>query len=374
MPTMRPDRDNCWLGRVYLNGKEVATRLFGQGKKGGPEWRAAKEWEEETRKKLGEGGKIRTDLEQLFSWLETYLKNCERSMGEKTLVEKKRVMKDFVAFCRASRIRSIKGIITPKAFKFLSDIHDDRGPKVANKYRKNLLAAWNWGSIYLDDFPQVINPFKRIVRFSASPEERYVPSEEDVIKVLQQAEGQDLVMLLTFYYTGARRGEVFKLTWNDINLRQGKIRLTDHKSRKEKERVRWLQMHPVLIDALKWWKKARPAKVDNVFMQVQSDAYLGLPFTQRRNFLERLCERAGVRAFGFHALRHKSAAITFESSGLSAAQILMGHYRATTTDRYVRSAGLYNDQSGILSALEKSQIGKTADELVKTKISQDLAS
>lgn len=109
-------------------------------------------------------------------------------------------------------------------------------------------------------------------------------------------------------------------------------------------------------------------------MQVQSNTYLGLPFTQRRNFLETLCKRAGVKPFGFHALRHKSAAITFEASGLSAAQILMGHYRATTTDRYVRSAGLYNDQSGILSALENSMIGKTVDGLVKTKISQDLAS
>ncbi|MBQ4616140.1 MAG: site-specific integrase [Mailhella sp.] len=357
-----------------MNGKEVATRLFGQGKKGGPEWRAAKEWEEETRKKLGAGGKIRTDLEQLFLWLETYLKNCERSMSEKTLVEKKLVMKDFIAFCRTARIRNIKGVDTPKVFKFLTRIHDDRGPKVANKYRKNLLAAWNWGSIFMDDFPQVINPFKRITPFSASPEERYVPSEEDIIKVLQQAEGQDLVMLLTFYYTGARRGEVFKLTWKDINLKDAKIRLVDHKSRVEKERIRWLQMHPVLVDALIWWKKARPAKVNNVFMQVQSEAYLGLPFTQRRNFLERLCKRAGVKPFGFHALRHKSAAITFEASGLSAAQILMGHYRATTTDRYVRSAGLYNDQSGILSALENSMIGKTVDGLVKTKISQDLAS
>ena len=61
--------------------------------------------------------------------------------------------------------------------------------------------------------------------------------------------------------------------------------------------------------------------------------------------MPRLC---GVKPFGFHALRHKSASITFVVGGLSAAQSLMGHYRATTTDRYVRSAGLYGDQTVIL--------------------------
>jgi len=34
----------------------------------------------------------------------------------------------------------------------------------------------------------------------------------------------------------------------------------------------------------------------------------------------------------------------------------MGHYRATTTDRYVRSAGLYGDQPVILAALSDSDI------------------
>ena len=371
MPTLRRDKGNCWMGRVKINGKQIASRFFGSGKKGGPEWRAAKEWEEEQIKALMSGGKILSDLEQLILWAESYLQHSQKTMDKKTFVEKKLVTKEFIVFCRENRIRSIKGISTPKILKFLTELHDKRGAKVANKYRKNLMAAWNWGSVFLDGFPQVVNPFKRVLPFSAAPEVRYVPPEEDVVKELQQASGQDLVMLLVFYYTGARRGEVFRLTWDDVDLKKASIRLSDHKV-KEKERVRWLQMHPVLVDALTWWHEARPAKVNNVFMQVQSDSYLGLPFTQRRNFLERLCGRAGVKPFGFHSLRHKSAAITFEGAGLSSAQILMGHYRATTTDRYVRSVGLYKDQSEILSALGNSLIGQTADDLVKTKIPQDL--
>lgn len=72
-----------------------------------------------------------------------------------------------------------------------------------------------------------------------------------------------------------------------------------------------------------------------------------------------------VKPFGFHAMRHKAAAITFIVGSLSAAQTLMGHYRAFTTGIYVRSAGLYGDQSVITSALGESGIGHAASQLLE---------
>lgn len=108
-------------------------------------------------------------------------------------------------------------------------------------------------------------------------------------------------------------------------------------------------------------------------MQTQCDVALGKPFRQRNKFMDRLCQRAGVKPFGFHALRHKSAAITFVSSGLNAAQVLMGHYRATTTDRYVRSAGLYTDHSAIMSALGNSEIGQAVGSLLEKSFPHEFA-
>lgn len=108
-------------------------------------------------------------------------------------------------------------------------------------------------------------------------------------------------------------------------------------------------------------------------MQTHCNGAMGQPFKQRNLLMPRLCEKAGVKPFGFHALRHKSAAIAFVSGGLAAAQQLMGHYHATTTDRYVRSAGLYSDQGVILSALEKSGIGKAAEKLLNEKMPQRMA-
>ena len=333
-----------------------------------------KEWEEEQKRLAREGMTIPTALELLMAWGDSYLTHVQRTMSRQTYVEKKLVTKDFFAYCGKKGIHDIAEITSARAYEFLSRIKDERGANVANKYRKNLLAAWNWGSDFFEGFPQVAPPFLKVKPFPVKHGERYVPPESDVIKVFQQAEGQDLVMLLTLYFTGGRRSEIFRLTWSDVDLQKEKIRLTDNKSGNGMERVRWLRMHPELVKALKWWWDARPCKVDNVFMQLQNDTFLGQPFTQRIHFMERLCRKAHVKPFGFHAIRHKSAAITFVSSGLNAAQVLMGHYRATTTDRYTKSAGLYTDQSEILSALGGSGIGQVVEDLLKTKIPQEKVS
>jgi integrase len=375
MPTLRRNRGNIWLARVVLDGKQVACRQFPPGKKGGPEWRAAKEWEEEqlkialTRKEQEqESLQTLSALEKLLAWGEEYLAHAQRTMSRQTYVEKRTVMKGFFAFCRSEGIENLESVSKGKAYKFLSALADKKGGKVANKTRKNLIAAWNWGGDFVEGFPQTLPPFRKVKAFPVEKGQRYVPPEEDVIKVLQQARGQDLVFLLTMYFTGARRGEVFRLTWKDVSLNDGKIRLTDNKARTGEKRVRWLEMHPELVKALSWWKEARPCMVNNVFMQTHNDSSLGLPYRARLHFMDTLCRRAGVKPFGFHAIRHKSAAIAFVSKGLNAAQVLMGHYRATTTDIYVRSAGLYAPQGMILEALGNSGIGQAIGGLLEREM------
>lgn len=352
------------MARVILDGKQVACRMFPPGRKGGPEWRAAKQWEEEELEKAKlavEQPPTLTGLERLLAWGNAYLAHVERTMSHQTHVEKNTVMKDFFAFCGTEGIDCLESVTGPKIYRHLAAIADERGANVANKHRKNLLAAWNWGVDFVEDFPQGACPVKKTKPFPVEKGERYVPPEEDVIKVLQVAKGQDLVMLLTMYFTGGRRSEIFRLSWErDIRLETGKIRLTDHKGGGGAKRSRWLDMHPELIKTLSWWHNVRPCRVDNVFMQIHCKKHMGEPYRQRRFFMEKLCEKAGVKPFGFHAIRHKSAAITFVGGGLNAAQVLMGHYRATTTDTYVRSAGLYANQEVILDALGGSSIGQVA--------------
>ncbi len=429
MPSLRTDKGNQWMARAIVNGKQIACKLFPAGKKYGSSWKQAKAWEEEQKatalkafreeqeaivlqareqeiiaqrkieeeqqalalQKLQEEQELLAIQEQekeqkrlaqtkntqakklkrLMDWVEKYLKHVERTMSRKTLVEKQAVMRSLLEFCEEEEIKSLEAITSGMAYEFLSQIKDERSSNVANKYRKNILAAWTWGMDFIDTFPQTVSPFRKVKPFAVTLQDRYVPPEEDVIKVLQQASGQDLVFLLTLYFTGARRGEIFRLTWSDVKLDEGKIRLSDNKAGNGQKRSRWLQMHPELIKALQWWKEIRPCEVENVFMQTQCKSYMGNPYTQRRNFMKNLCDKAEVKHFGFHAIRHKSASITFVQSGLNAAQILMGHYRATTTDRYTKSAGLYADQSDIISALGENGIGRIAGSLLNKNMTAE---
>lgn len=250
------------MARVVIDGKQVACRMFPPGRKGGAEWRAAKQWEEEQRKLALAGVVILTDLERLLAWGNDYLDHCKRTMSRQTYVEKQLVIREFFAWCGKNGVQSLSDITPAKSYAFLSRLSDTRGGNVANKYRKNLLAAWNWGVDFTEDFPQLIAPFLKVKPFSVVRKDRYVPPEEDMIRVLQQAHGQDLVFLLTLYFTGARCGEIFRLTWQDVKFTEGKIRLSDKKTGNGQVRVRWLQMHPELVKALLWWKRARPCRVE----------------------------------------------------------------------------------------------------------------
>ena len=334
---------------------------------------AAKTWEVERKKEFLElrerQRKTLTGFGLLLAWGEAYLDHVGRTMSRITLTEKQTVMQALFGYCREAGLTGVEDLTRSTWTLFLTKVASERGPRRANVYRKNLLAAWNWAvDSGFPGFPQAHCPLERIRPFPVEAGVRYVPPEEDVIKVLQQAHGQDLVMLLTYYYTGARRGEVFRLLWSDVNFDSGSIRLVDHKGRDGSSRARWVPMHPELAKALRWWQAVRPCVVDNVFMQEHCDGMLGEPFQQRSKLMPRLCRKAGVKPFGFHALRHKAAAITFTAGGLAVAQTLMGHSRATTTDIYVRSAGLYGDRSVMMDALGESSIGIAAEQLLEMEM------
>ena len=209
MPTQIKARGNAWLARVTINGEEVDSKIFPPGRKKGPEWMEARQWEIKRKTEILNAQKRRTQtltgLELLLAWGEKYLAHAEQTMSHKTFVEKKTVMTRFFKFCKEQSISCFEDITKPVLLQWLEELRLERSADRANRYRKNLLAARNWGMDAIQGFPQDYPLLERIKSYPVEVRDRYVPPEEDIIKVLQVAQGQELVMMLTFYYTGARR-------------------------------------------------------------------------------------------------------------------------------------------------------------------------
>ncbi len=238
-----------------------------------------------------------------------------------------------------------------------------RSGYAANKDRKNLVAAWNWGVKYrampqpnpclVDKFPEVRTP-------------RYVPSEEDFWKIYNLVSGQDRVMLTVFLHLGARKGEVFRLSWEDIDFGQNRARLSTRKRQGGSMEYDWLPMTEDLRKELFWWWENRTFKSHkNVFVCEDSYSfcqdYYGEPFQHRHSFMKKLCEKAEVKPFGFHAIRHLTASILFRlGQPVSIIQAILRHKSASTTERYLRTLGLEETRSALeaLSRIQKNNCYK----------------
>ena len=111
--------------------------------------------------------------------------------------------------------------------------------------------------------------------------------------------------------------------------------------------------------ALLAWREERPCKQSPfVFCQEEPsrrDQKKGDPFTYRNSFLNRLCKRAGVPRFTWHAIRHLSASVLYRAGqSQSVIQAVLRHQSASTTARYLHSFGLEHTR-GALEGVFASQ-------------------
>ena len=68
--------------------------------------------------------------------------------------------------------------------------------------------------------------------------------------------------------------------------------------------------------------------------------------------MRRICKKAGVKPFGFHAIRHLTATILYHKGyDISLIQGVLRHKNPTTTDRYLRSLGLERVRKGLEEGL-----------------------
>jgi len=181
--------------------------------------------------------------------------------------------------------------------------------------------------------------------------ERVVPTPEEVVQTLTKLPPNYQALLVTSAVTGMRRAELLGLQWQDIDWERGLIHIRRSLQRvpkhclnsnefreiqrigdtglvimppKSKKAVRFVEMPPKLATILKQLRS----------VQVESDMPLGGPVDPDSlgEILHGGQDRAQVRRFGLHGLRHLYCSLLQESGApLKFAQERLGHANPSTT-------------------------------------------
>jgi len=256
-----------------------------------------------------------------------YLKYSER-YSKKTIQKKKYICKRILESW--GKDTDLLDITPEKVQAFLDARARTKSNHASNEDRKNMLTMFNYVMRILGINH---NPVAITQSRSHDVASQYTPPEVDVLRLIAAASPDEKAFLTCYLSTGARRSEIFRLTWDDINFEAGTIRLGTRKTRDGSMKYRILPMNTTLADALSRRYKSRDKKVLHIFT-----SKAGKPYTTRRRFMPGLCDRAGVRPFGFHALRRYVASILSDKHKVSskAIQQVLGHQSQATTERYLQ--------------------------------------
>ncbi len=316
-----------WRGQVKHEGKTYQGTFQTR--------REAADWESAKRKELEQQVKTLTSTgTALLDFFNQYLDHSELRYTRKVFKEKK-------ALCEELTMRwgaVLAEDVTPEMVNtYLHKIARSKSASRYNETRKRLLAMWNWG-VKILDIPG--NPVAKIERLPHDRAPQYTPPTADILKVLVAANREERIFLNCYLQTGARRSEIFRWTWvEDINFEKREVRLGTRKTRDGSMSYEWLPMNEELYQELwSWWKNRRVKDTPYVFAST-SNRYYGQPFTSRHQFMKGLCKRAGVKPFGFHALRRYVASLLADTHKVSAKTIqrILRHKNVTTTERYIQN-------------------------------------
>ena len=181
----------------------------------------------------------------LVEWANDYLTYARARFTAKTYNEKRFIFKRFFKIINPKLL--VSELTVRQALAFLQKQAEDRSGYAANKERKNLLAAWSWGIKYMA-LPSP-NPFL-VDKFPEKRQPRYIPPERDFWKVYDAAESQDKIMLLAYLQLAARRSEIFRLQWEDVDFGESQVRITTRKRQGGHMEEDWLPMLDELYAAL----------------------------------------------------------------------------------------------------------------------------
>ncbi len=142
-------------------------------------------------------------------------------------------------------------------------------------------------------------------------------------------------MFLLSLHTGIRQGELFQLTWDDVDLDQKRITVQGVKSKNKQ--TRFVPLNKVALSTLKDWSR-HPTRVEYPTDLVFPGKYGGQLDNVRYAWRD-LLKAAEIKNFRWHDLRHTFASrLVMAGVELATVRELLGHSDYKMTLRYAHFA------------------------------------
>ncbi len=238
-----------------------------------------------------------------------------------------------------------------------------RSPSTVNRYLAALSVCLTYAVkelTWLDD-----NPARKVSKGAESkPIARFLSEDETINGVLVEGERTRLlracressnpylyIVVVLALSTGMRQGEIMKLAWADVNLKQGRITLHDTKNGE----IRVVPIAGHALELLKERAKVRHLDTQLLFASmVRRDKHVDL--FGRHGPWHNALDAAEITDFRFHDLRH-SAASYLAMNGASLAEIAetLGHKTLQMVKRYSHLSEAHNAQ--VISKLDQRIFG-----------------
>jgi integrase len=175
------------------------------------------------------------------------------------------------------------------------------------------------------------SPVRGVKRYSEEARERFLSAKEldRLTEALRDYPDQTIANAIRLILlTGARKSEVLTVTWDQFDFERGAWTKPSHHTKQKRRHT--VPLSPPALQLLTEIK-AR-SESDYVF---PSPRRTGRPLREIKMAWRAICEKAKLKDFRIHDLRHSYASI-LASSGLSLPIIgkLLGHTQAETTKRY----------------------------------------
>jgi integrase len=157
---------------------------------------------------------------------------------------------------------------------------------------------------------------------------RQLALDEEMALAREIPDVADWSKLVVALHTGLRRGEQFRLRWEDVDFRTGIVTIPDSKSGEAR--------HIPMNDTVRTVLRALPSRLKSawVFPSEAGETPLDAQNFVNRVFLPAL-RRAQIRNFHWHDLRHTFASrLVMAGVDLRTVQELLGHKTLAMTLRY----------------------------------------